>query len=1344
MVPLAGLLLAACAGKGDISRVQTDALDKSIFINEDGSPRKFYYRQTVTGLPPTSGASFEGMMGDLMKVRFDITEKFLKAYRSYDYAVGSQNPTTGGDNNTDTPVLVYPIKSHFDIKREYNPGTGEETNVISENTTDRPWNQRGYMRVDWSVNQANLPDAVDPFNPFFAAPLNGAATAVGEGDDSLVNPDRPIMRRDYIDFTSKQVRSPDLLACYDLFGADDEVGPWGCGDAEITFRNSLLPVPSSEYEPLSYPDRELIRDKDGTPVRMAYGANDIVACTPAALAKEGLTGDDCTEAALDQFAKFGFFRTALPTYNRQVGSTQEGRQYYANRWNIWQETQQKDADGVTPLRNPDGSTVAIPINLRKTKTITYYLNPEFPADTKLRDMARETVDDWNAAMKETVAGLLLTSASKIPDTSPFASCEPTRSALQAAGNVPAIADLKNCAVAVPNIFVMKENDCNLAHVQDFVSQHPDVRQAVEARDKNHEVDFDNLTMANLLQACTALEVVTENRPDNDANQPKFTWQRNGDLRYSFLHWVDRPQSAGPLGYGPSSQDPETGEIISASAYIYGAALDTYAKFAADSVQLANQQLSIDDLLSGRSISDVLAESATATRAHAADTMTAEAKAMIQARMKAQGATADARLRKVAAGIDDQPIKKVKGTTAEKLLLNDDVLPAIIAGYRPGDAVPDDVFDQAMQKPWLSSQTREQRRQRFQTLAQHGCVYMADFADDAILGTALELGKMHLSNDDLVTELRSRIFRGLADHELGHTMGLRHNFAASTDALNYDDQFWNIKATVQDDTKWESDYKLSEYAYASVMDYGSRFNSDIMGLGKYDKAAIRFGYGQLIDLIVQADESAYTGLRNDIMLYDYNKIPIETGGTKTFDTKATTVMSYRKFVQDWTSQFQQFLQTNNAITVYRERPYKFCEDMFEGNLDCKTWDRGANQQEVVQNVTEMFRNYYAFNAYRRGRTAWGIDGYLNRLQERYFNRYSEAFQFFFFLSDYLNYDLGIDLFLASVDALNSIAAILQTPEPGLHCATATSPTIATFPINNNTGLIDSSLCLANQPKMDIELPDAKPFYINFSDDYYYTFTRVGSLLEKLQALSALTSTESRFFRVDELSDVAARSSINYYRLFRDEVVKLLSGGSVQAPTFQPMPVIDITTFGFVNPPTPTYAQPGAVHIETPVNKSIRYWALLYGLGRLGSSWDFTLDFQNFLAIGVKGADDDFTVAPNAVVEFTHPETGIVYRATTNSAGAAPNIGKQILDEMNAITGVKGTRGTLPLSIGMYTDGSPVPDWYTAKADLDAAAAGSDQDKFNQANSTFNYVNGLLGYDVDLVADIRLFRKILLLP
>ena len=85
------------------------------------------------------------------------------------------------------------------------------------------------------------------------------------------------------------------------------------------------------------------------------------------------------------------------------------------------------------------------------------------------------------------------------------------------------------------------------------------------------------------------------------------------------------------------------------------------------------------------------------------------------------------------------------------------------------------------------------------------------------------------------------------------MGLRHNFSASTDALNYSDEYWRVRETYPEQT-WESEHKLTEFGYASVMDYGARFNSDVHGLGKYDSAAIRFGYGQMIDLIPDSDQS----------------------------------------------------------------------------------------------------------------------------------------------------------------------------------------------------------------------------------------------------------------------------------------------------------------------------------------------------------------------------------------------------------------------------------------------------------------------------------------------------------
>ena len=47
-------------------------------------------------------------------------------------------------------------------------------------------------------------------------------------------------------------------------------------------------------------------------------------------------------------------------------------------------------------------------------------------------------------------------------------------------------------------------------------------------------------------------------------------------------------------------------------------------------------------------------------------------------------------------------------------------------------------------------------------------------------------------------------------------------------------------------------------------------------------------------------------------------------------------------------------------------------------------------------------------------------------------------------------------------------------------------------------------------------------------------------------------------------------------------------------------------------------------------------------------------------------------------------------------------------------------------------------------MDDATAGTNQDAFNAASSTFNYVNCLVGYRIDLIGDIRLFRKLLLLP
>ncbi|MDQ3233448.1 MAG: zinc-dependent metalloprotease [Pseudobdellovibrionaceae bacterium] len=59
--------------------------------------------------------------------------------------------------------------------------------------------------------------------------------------------------------------------------------------------------------------------------------------------------------------------------------------------------------------------------------------------------------------------------------------------------------------------------------------------------------------------------------DNDGSK-KF-----GDIRHSFIHFVNEPDLSAPLGYGPSTAHPRTGEIISAHSVIWTNDLKWYVQ-----------------------------------------------------------------------------------------------------------------------------------------------------------------------------------------------------------------------------------------------------------------------------------------------------------------------------------------------------------------------------------------------------------------------------------------------------------------------------------------------------------------------------------------------------------------------------------------------------------------------------------------------------------------------------------------------------------------------------------------------------------------------------------------------
>ena len=64
------------------------------------------------------------------------------------------------------------------------------------------------------------------------------------------------------------------------------------------------------------------------------------------------------------------------------------------------------------------------------------------------------------------------------------------------------------------------------------------------------------------------------------------------------------------------------------------------------------------------------------------------------------------------------------------------------------------------------------------------MYLPEMADDALMGLAREL--RGVPAEEAYEIIRRSIYTAVWAHEVGHTMGLMHNFGGSDDAINYFD------------------------------------------------------------------------------------------------------------------------------------------------------------------------------------------------------------------------------------------------------------------------------------------------------------------------------------------------------------------------------------------------------------------------------------------------------------------------------------------------------------------------------------------------------------------------------
>jgi len=1091
LLPVLVAALAAVVGAGcstrneDLNRVVNPYWSKAYFNNED----EWYLRSTVVDAPPEHGwiSIADGDWLMLEKIRWEITENRLIGWRTYASAPGAENEDLPGADAIyrGQPVAIFAITDHFDIRRDFSSLTGEQANTISENR-DRLWYDREFMRVDWSANLVPTfkwhLTLRNPYGVPLGAGFNQSASHIF-GSNDPAEPKRWRFETDengrpeYFEVTNRVAVEPDLAGIIGWYGI---AFSWDTSSAIIDVRHSFMRVPKSDYQPLPMPPTVVLEDGDGQEVRDERG-----------FAKRIPIND-----------RFGYFGSlGRVTFDDNRGMATSGQIFNASRFNLWKKSV---AD--------DGSVIPLEEREAKPEAITYYTNVEHPRH--LLNGTRRVEAQWNKAFRETVW--------KINEAK-------YTGAIDATG-IPS---------DVPNMFVVKENDCNPANVASVIAEleedFPEVVDLVTAAAKRETVNdevvpfdgtiasvrarvdaandaIDNMqgnglgpngesftalqaletqALHDLERICTALEYYTADDISMGRKAPEgikaFRYQRLGDTRYSMLNLIVGDFQSGWLGLGPPYADPITGETISATANIAVAMMDRSAARAAQFVQAMNGESTELDLIYGYDIAayndQKLLENSKLVTRRASD----EARERVAEAFAARSGRNEM-MREVNPGRAESKLGKVIGTEIEqKLLTSDDI--ALFGAIDPAEAttvgLDESILNSSsmIRNPELRNlgQAREQKAIRMGLRAADP----PEMIDSLLIGQAIAYKDM--SYAERFKKLREDIYVAVQLHEVGHNTGLFHNFAGSTDAINYGPAFWEVQLLPEDlddaitalsgrgdqtslnrvaqlehcldviarateagangnddipagtgdgiadfealNLTTQQCLRQSEGMYSSIMDYHGNWNADFNGLGPYDFAATKFAYGQLLEVSPAenlAGDFDPGELKERLFYNDWRDIPDLFAGAS--DAEKVQKMHERAYVKmDWNTSSTKFQPLGNEV------PYRFGYGAFP-EPQVRVFDFGPDTRSNAAFQLTRYYEHYFFTHFARNRL-WDFDAVNGTLgtDAGIMDDFTQKAQWFFFYKSTDPKFAGTyaeeDFLATSIIGLNHFAHILAEPNSG---------------------------------------------------------------------------------------------------------------------------------------------------------------------------------------------------------------------------------------------------------------------------------------------------------------------------